>query len=177
MFTVTGDVATPATIELGSNTSLEACLDAVEVDGSLKMACVGGVFGGVTRELDLPPTARSLEAARLGTEGTVELLNDRRCPVALAGERASFGAEENSGRCVPGREGTVQLTELLRSIYDGTYDPEKIRELGRVMRRSSNCAIGRHAPRPTVSAIDAFGPEFRAHADGRCPSGTCTERL
>jgi len=177
LFTLSGDVAAPATIELGSDDSLAACLDAVELDGSFKMACVGGVFGGVTRTLDIDPTARSLETAGLGTEGAIELFNEGRCPVSIAGERAKFGSEENSGRCVPGREGTVQLTKLLRAIYDGSYDGEKIRELARVMRRSSNCAIGRNTPRPVVSAIDAFDPEFRAHADGRCSSGACTERL
>ena len=177
LFTLSGDVAAPATIELGSNDSLAACLAAVELDGSLKMACVGGVFGGVTRTLDIDPTARSLKAAELGTEGAIELFDERRCPVSIAGERAKFGSEENSGRCVPGREGTVQLTKLLRSIYDGSYEGENIRELARVMRRSSNCAIGRHAPRPATTAIAEFEPEFRAHADGRCSSGACTERL
>ena len=177
LFTVSGDVAAPATIELDADDSLTTCLEAVELDGSLKLACVGGVFGGVTRTLDIAPTARTLHAAKLGTGGAVELLNERRCPVKIAGERAKFGAEENSGRCVPGREGTVQLTKLLRSIYDGSYDAVKIRELARVMRRSSNCAIGRNTPRPAMSAIDEFEPEFRAHADGRCSSGACTERL
>ncbi|MFC6767622.1 NADH-ubiquinone oxidoreductase-F iron-sulfur binding region domain-containing protein, partial [Natrinema soli] len=97
--------------------------------------------------------------------------------VAAAGERARFAATENSGRCVPGREGTKQLTELLRELYTGSFRSDDIRELGRVMTRSSNCQIGAHAPRPVITAMDEFEPEFRAHADGRCPSGTCTEKL
>lgn len=177
LFTVTGDVASPATIELPPGSSLAETRDAVEMSGSFKMACVGGVLGGFVRDLDVAASARSLQAADLGTDGVVELLNDERCALADAGERARFAATENSGRCVPGREGTEQLAELLRDIYDGTFATAEIRELGRVMARSSNCRIGARAPRPVTTAIDAFEPEFRAHAAGRCPSGTCTENL
>jgi NADH-quinone oxidoreductase subunit F len=175
--TVTGDVPDPATVELGSSASLGAVREAVEMDGSFKMACVGGVLGGITRNLDMAPTAQSLRAAGLGTDGVVELFDTDRCAVETVGRRARFAAKENSGRCVPGREGTKQLAELLRDIYQGSFENNKIRELGRVMRQSSNCQIGAHAPRPVTTAIDEFEPEFRAHTDGHCPSGTCTEKL
>lgn len=177
LLTVTGDVAAPATIEVGADARLSTVRNAVELEGSFKMACVGGVFGGLTRTLDVAPTAAELTAAGLGTEGVVELLNDERCAVATAGERARFASEANSGRCVPGREGTVQLTELLRAVYRGSFDRAKIRELGRVMSRSSNCLLGAHAPRPVLTAMDEFESSFEAHADGRCPSGTCSDKL
>ncbi|NUB93817.1 NADH dehydrogenase FAD-containing subunit [Haloterrigena sp. SYSU A121-1] len=177
LVTVTGDVETPATVELDSSATLEATRDAVSMDGSFKMACVGGVFGGFTTDLDVIPTAQSLTAVDLGTDGVVELLSDGRCAVATAGERARFASETNSGRCVPGREGTKQLAELLRDVYAGAFRSDEIRELGRVMARSSNCQIGATAPRPVITAIDEFESEFRAHANGRCPSGTCTDHL
>ncbi|SEP12142.1 NADH-quinone oxidoreductase subunit F [Halogranum amylolyticum] len=177
LLTVTGDVVSPAVLELGPEADLSVVRDAVQLDGSFKMACVGGVFGGITCTLTVAPTAQSLTKAGLGTDGVVELLNEESCAVANAGERARFASEANSGRCVPGREGTKQLTELLREIYRGSFDGEKIRELGRVMTRSSNCQIGAHAPRPVITAIDAFESEFEAHVDGHCPSGTCTEKL
>lgn len=177
LVTVTGDVTAPATVELGPGSTLAAVRDAVEMDGTEKLACVGGEFGGITRTLDVAPTAQSLAAAGLGTEGVVELLNEERCAVATVGDRARFASEANSGRCVPGREGTRQLTELLRAIYQGSYEPDEIRELGRVMSRTSNCLLGAHAPRPVVTAMDEFESEFEAHATGRCPSGTCTDKL
>ena len=104
----------------------------------------------------------------------VELLGERRCLVALVGERARTASEENCGRCVPCREGSKQLTELLREVYDGDYDGAGIRELGRVMRRTSICDFGSEAPRPVLTAMNAFEEEFSAHADGRCPAGVCT---
>ncbi|WP_247004113.1 NADH-ubiquinone oxidoreductase-F iron-sulfur binding region domain-containing protein [Halosolutus gelatinilyticus] len=177
LVTVTGDIETPVTVELDSRATLEAARDAVSMDGSFKMACVGGVFGGISSDLSVELTAQSLSAASLGTDGAVELLSDRRCVVATVGERARFASEANSGRCVPGREGTKQLTELLRDLYAGSFRSDEIRELGRVMGRSSNCRIGATAPRPVITAMDEFEPEFRAHADGRCPSGTCSDQL
>jgi NADH-quinone oxidoreductase subunit F len=177
LVTVTGDVAAPATLELDSDTDLSAVRNAVDLAGSFKMACVGGVFGGFTGTLEVGVTASQLIDAGLGTEGVVELLNEERCAVATVGERAHFATESNSGRCVPGREGTTQLTELLREIYQGSFDRAKIRELGRVMTRTSNCQVGADAPRPVLTAIDEFESSFEAHVDGRCPSGTCTEKL
>ncbi|WP_267643441.1 NADH-ubiquinone oxidoreductase-F iron-sulfur binding region domain-containing protein [Haloarchaeobius amylolyticus] len=177
LVTATGDVAAPATVELPPGGRLDAVREAVDLTGRYELACVGGVLGGFTRELGVAPTAPSLAAASLGTDGVVELLTEDTCVVAVAGERARFAADENSGRCVPGREGTVQLAELVRDVYDGEYDPEKIRELGRVMRRSANCQLGSHAPRPVVTAMDEFAPAFRAHTEGHCPAGTCTTRL
>jgi len=177
LFTVTGDVAAHATVELRSTGSLADAADAVSLDGGFKMACVGGVLGGLTGDLDVAPTAQSLRAAGLGTDGGLELLTEGRCALATAGERARFAAEENSGRCVPGREGTTQLAELLRDIYGGTFETDKLRELARTMERTANCRLGANAPRPVTTGMDEFEPEFRAHTDGRCPSDTCTEKL
>lgn len=175
LVTVSGDVAAPATVELSTSGSLAAVRDAVTLDGALKMACVGGQFGGLTRSLDYPPSAPALSGAGLGTHGAVELLDDSRCAVATAGRRARFAEEENCGRCVPCREGSVQLTDLLRAVYGGDYRGETIRELARVMRTTSTCDFGQAAARPVTTAMDAFETEFHAHAEGRCPSGECEE--
>lgn len=175
--TVSGDVESRATVELPEDDSLDATLGAVSMTGDRKAACVGGRFGGVTRDLDVGVDPASLAAAGLGTEGTVHLLADDRCVVEFVGQRARFAAEENCGRCVPCREGTTQLADLLREVYDGAYDREGIEELVRVMETSSICAFGVEAGRPARTALDAFESEFEAHADGRCPAGTCLDPL
>ena len=175
--TVTGDVATPATVELPGTEPVGTALDAVEVDGAFKAACVGGRFGGVTRDLDVAVDPVSLTAAGLGTEGVVHLLGPDRCVVEFVGSRTRYAAEENCGRCVPCREGTTQLAGLLRDVYDGGYDPEGIEELVRVMETSSICAFGVEAGRPARTALAEFESEFEAHADGRCPAGACLDPL
>ncbi|WP_394352038.1 NADH-ubiquinone oxidoreductase-F iron-sulfur binding region domain-containing protein [Halorussus amylolyticus] len=140
---------------------------------SFKLAVVGGQFGGLTRDLDVPASAPALRGAGLGTEGAVELFGDDACPVAVAGTRTKFAREENCGRCVPCREGSKQLTDLLREVYDGAYRREKLGELARVVGETSICEFGQAAARPVATAIAEFDAEFAAHADGRCPSGAC----
>ncbi|WP_313694670.1 NADH-ubiquinone oxidoreductase-F iron-sulfur binding region domain-containing protein [Halorarum halobium] len=173
--TVTGDVAAPATVELRESDSLADAVDAVEVEGTVKAACVGGRFGGLTRDLDVGVDPEALSAANLGTDGTVHVLAEDSCVVEFVGRRARFAAEGNCGRCVPCREGTTQLTALLRAVYDGEYDADGIEELGRVMATSSLCSFGVRAGRPARTALAAFESEFAAHADGRCPAGQCVE--
>lgn len=171
--TVEGDVAAPATVELPETGTLDRAIDAVELENGLKAACVGGRFGGVTPSLDVGVGGEALTAAGLGTEGTVHVLSEERCVLEFVGTRARFAADVNCGRCVPCREGTTQLVELLRDIYEGEYDQRKIGELTGVMAETSLCEFGVAAGRPARTAMEAFGAEFEAHAEGRCPDGNC----
>ncbi|WP_121823512.1 NADH-ubiquinone oxidoreductase-F iron-sulfur binding region domain-containing protein [Halostella salina] len=173
--TVRGDVAAPATVELPETATLGDAADAVDVDGEVKAACVGGRFGGITRSLDAALSPDALAEAGLGTEGVVELLAEDRCLVEFVGKRAQFAADENCGRCVPCREGTAQLANKLRAVYDRSYDPEGIAELVGVMESSSICTFGVDAGRPARTAMQAFESEFEAHARGQCPAGSCLD--
>ncbi|WP_458207947.1 NADH-ubiquinone oxidoreductase-F iron-sulfur binding region domain-containing protein [Haladaptatus sp. NG-SE-30] len=175
LMTVTGDVQASATIEIPPEGTLAIARDAVSMDGVFKMACVGGQFGGITQSLDYSPRPSTLSKAQLGTEGVAELFNEQRCVVATVGTRSKFAQEENCGRCVPCREGSKQATNLLRELYDGEYNDASLRELARTMRKTSICEFGRTATRPVTTAMNEFEPEFRAHADGHCPTGTCEE--
>lgn len=177
LVSVTGDVDEPATVELAETAQLSDALDVVSVDGEFKAASVGGRFGGLTASLDESPDPEALAAAGLGTEGVVEVLSTDRCVVEFVGKRAQFAADTNCGRCVPCREGTTQLAELLRDLYAGRYDADGIEELLRVMESSSICTFGVDAGRPTRSARTEFDAEFRAHADGHCPAGSCQQSL
>lgn len=172
LVTVSGDVPESATVELSTGAPLSRALDAVESPDSARYA-VGGRFGGLTRTLDTPVSAPAMAAAGLGTEGAIEVLSTDRCIVATVGERAAFAREENCGRCVPCREGSKQLHESLREVYDGAFDASEVRELARTMRTTSLCAFGEAAARPVKTALSEFETEFRAHAKGRCPAGAC----
>ena len=175
LVTVTGDVASPATVELSADATLDRTLDAVDLPNGFRAAAVGGRFGGLTDSLAVAPTPAALAEAGLGTDGTVEVLGEDRCVLAFAGRRTRVAAETNCGRCVPCREGSTQLAELLRDVYDRDFDPEAIAELARTMAGASVCAFGVEAARPARTAVADFEAEVAAHADGRCPAGACTE--
>ncbi|MFC4358533.1 NADH-ubiquinone oxidoreductase-F iron-sulfur binding region domain-containing protein [Halobium salinum] len=173
LVSVTGDVDGSAVVEIPTGGSLATAAEAVGFEGNPKLAVVGGQFGGLTRTLDHPASAPGLRSADLGTAGVVELFDDGACALAAVGRRARFGEEENCGRCVPCREGSKQLTGMLRDIYDGEYRDAKLRELARVARESSTCSFGRELARTVLTGVDQFENEFAAHAEGRCPAGEC----
>ncbi|WP_277552958.1 NADH-ubiquinone oxidoreductase-F iron-sulfur binding region domain-containing protein [Halobaculum limi] len=171
LVTVVGDRR--RTVELPTDASLSRAL----VEGECgAFACVGGRFGGVTRDLDTPVAAPALRGAGLGTNGSVEPFStgeDGACAVAVAGRRIATAREENCGRCVPCREGSTQAHERLRAVYNGDLSTTRLRELARTMRRTSLCGFGRDAARPLASVLSEFEADLRAHADGRCPAGVC----
>lgn len=169
----TGDVAAPAVVELPETATLEDGLGAVAPTGPIKAAAVGGQFGGFTADLDIQAHPGALGDADLGTDGRVEILTTDRCVVAEIGRRARTASETNCGRCVPCREGTTQLVGLLRAVYDGEVQAEKIQELCRVMDTTSLCAFGVQAARSVRTGLAGFQSEFTAHANGTCPAGVC----
>jgi NADH-quinone oxidoreductase subunit F len=175
LVTVAGDVDAPATVELAGDEPLSAAVDAVEPAGEVDAACVGGRFGGLTDSLDVVADPDALADADLGTDGRVELLAADRCVLEFVGRRAQFAADANCGRCVPCREGATQLADLLRGVYDGDYDPAGIEELTRVMDGTSACDFGVDAARPARTAVARFDDILAAHAEGRCPAGSCFE--
>jgi len=165
-------VAPPATVELPTDAPVGRALGALDTRRAPGWAVVGGRFGGLTRDLDVPASAPALLAADCGTAGAVESFAGA-CALAAVGRRAAFARNANCGRCVPCREGSKQLHEGLRAVYDGDHDEADLRELLRVMGETSLCAFGREAARPARTALDRFAGEVRAHADGDCPAGEC----
>ncbi|WP_348610234.1 NADH-ubiquinone oxidoreductase-F iron-sulfur binding region domain-containing protein [Halobaculum rarum] len=147
-----------------------------ETGSSEAFACVGGQFGGLTRDLDTPASAPALRGVGLGTNGSIEPFvegSEGGCPVVVAGRRMRVAREENCGRCVPCRTGSVRAHELLREVYAGAFAESRLRELARTMGRTSLCGFGADAARPLATALDEFAADLRAHADGRCPAGVC----
>lgn len=70
VLTVTGDVASPVTLELSTADELSTVREAVRMHGELKAACVGDVFGGITDTLAVPASVNGLTAAQLGTNAS-----------------------------------------------------------------------------------------------------------
>ena len=177
LVTVEGDVAAPVTVELPETATLSAAIEVADLADGIKAASVGGRFGGLTASLDVGVDPGSLSAAGLGTDGVVHVLAEGECVLEFIGKRTAFAADANCGRCVPCREGTTQLAELLRDVYEGEYDPAKIEELTEVMAGTSICEFGVAAARPAQTAVEEFGAELAAHAEGQCPDGACIQPM
>ncbi len=146
----------------------------------LKAVQIGGPSGGCipTALWDTPVDYESLigAGAVMGSGGLI-VLDDTTCMVEMARFFMAFVQKESCGKCVPCREGTRRLLEILERIVVGEAEPEdleRLRGLSETVRGASLCALGQTAPNPLLSTLRYFPEEYLEHVhDKRCRAGTC----
>jgi len=148
---------------------------------AFKAVQIGGPSGGclTAEHLDLPLDFDSLDevGAMVGSGGLV-VMNEATCMVQVARFFMQFTQHESCGKCVPCREGTRQLLELLDDIIEGRSDAgtlELLEELCENVAVSSLCGLGKSAPAPVLSTLTQFRAEYEAHVEAKlCPTKQCT---
>ncbi len=189
-FALTGHVANTGLIEVPFGTTLRQIIFEIgggvidengKIDNSaFKAVQIGGPSGGclIEEHLDIPLDFDSLGkvGAMIGSGGLV-VMNKSTCMVQIARFFMQFTQHESCGKCIPCREGTRQMLELLDSIMDGRADEstlDLLEELCMTVSKASLCGLGKSAPSPVLSTLKQFREEYLAHvADKRCPSGQC----
>lgn len=140
----------------------------------------GGPSGGClpTSLLDLAVDYESLTQAGsiMGSGGMIVADSDT-CMVDLARYFLTFVQAESCGKCVPCREGTMQMLEILTEITEGKGKPDDLDlllTLGRIIKSGSLCALGGTAPNPVLTTIKYFRQEYEAHIHHKqCPARVC----
>lgn len=89
----------------------------------------------------------------------------------------NFTQNESCGKCVPCREGTKRMLELLTDITEGRGTMEHIElleKLADTISATALCGLGKTAASPVVSTLKYFRDEYVAHVvDKKCPAGQC----
>ncbi|MEG1858243.1 MAG: NADH-ubiquinone oxidoreductase-F iron-sulfur binding region domain-containing protein, partial [Pseudoflavonifractor sp.] len=145
-----------------------------------KAVQIGGPSGGclIETNLDLPLDFDSLKAVggMIGSGGLV-VMDDSTCMVEVARFFMHFTQNESCGKCVPCREGTRRMLEILERIVDGRGeegDIELLLELSDVISNTALCGLGKTASYPVLGTIRYFRDEYEAHIrEKRCPAGAC----
>ncbi len=183
-FALTGNVNNTGLIEVPMGTTLSTVIfdigGGVKGGKGFKAVQIGGPSGGcLTKEhLELPLDFDSLSkvGAMIGSGGLV-VMDEDTCMVSIARFFMNFTQHESCGKCVPCREGTHVMLELLDDIVNGTGSPETIDtllELADTISETSLCGLGKTAPSPVVSTIVQFKDEYLSHViDKKCPTKTC----
>jgi NAD-dependent dihydropyrimidine dehydrogenase PreA subunit len=120
----------------------------------------------------------------MGSGGLV-VMDEETCMVDIAKFFMDFIQRESCGKCIPCREGTRRMLEILESItskpHNGTDALERFKgvmqleKLGKVIKETSLCGLGQSAPNPVLSTLRWFRNEYEAHIFERtCPAGACT---
>ena len=183
-FALTGNIQNAGLIEVPMGTTLrEVIFDiggGVRDGGEFKAVQIGGPSGGCLTEehFDLPLDFDSLSkvGAIIGSGGLV-VMDQKTCMVEVARFFMDFTQKESCGKCVPCREGTKRMLEILNRIVDGKGedgDIELLKELGEAISKTALCGLGKTAAGPVLSTIKYFEDEYRAHIyDKKCPAGAC----
>ena len=112
----------------------------------------------------------------IGSGGLV-VMDSNTCMVEVARFFMNFTQNESCGKCVPCREGTKRMLEILERIVAGEGvdgDIELLLELAETISATALCGLGKSAPSPVVSTIKNFRHEYEAHIyEKRCPANAC----
>lgn len=183
-FALTGNVVNTGLVEVPMGTTLETVIfdlgGGVKNGKEFKAVQIGGPSGGcLTKEhlnLSLDFDSLTKVGAMIGSGGLV-VMDEDTCMVGIARYFINFTQHESCGKCVPCREGTHAMLELLNDIVDGKGSVETIDmllDLADTISETSLCGLGKTAPSPVVSTIKQFYPEYHAHViDKICPAKKC----
>ncbi|HOO79687.1 MAG TPA: NADH-quinone oxidoreductase subunit NuoF [Lachnospiraceae bacterium] len=186
-FALTGNVNNTGLIEVPMGTPLRKVIFDIGggvKGGEFKAVQIGGPSGGCLcyndkdNHLDLPLDFDSLKkvGAMIGSGGLV-VMNNKSCMVEVARFFMNFTQNESCGKCVPCREGTKRMLELLDDIVEGRGTLEHLElleELAETVSETALCGLGKTAASPVTSTLKYFRDEYIAHVvEKRCPAGQC----
>lgn len=183
-FALTGNIENTGLIEVPMGTTLREVI--FDIGGGIrngkkfKAVQIGGPSGGclTSEHLDLPLDFDSLKkaGAMIGSGGLV-VMDEDTCMVEVARFFMNFTKNESCGKCVPCREGTKRMLEILDGIVAGKgklEDIDMLLELADTISATALCGLGKTAPSPVVSTIKNFRDEYITHiVDRKCTSKTC----
>ncbi|HOX85533.1 MAG TPA: NADH-quinone oxidoreductase subunit NuoF [bacterium] len=198
IFALSGKVCNTGLVEVPMGTTLREVI--FDIGGGIpngkefKAVQIGGPSGGALPEsvIDTAVDYESLKSigAMMGSGGLV-VMDETTCMVDLAKYFMTFIASESCGKCIPCREGTKRLLEILERLtqsYRSEKSPEDallrfqgmvyMERLADVIKNTSLCGLGQTAANPVLSTLRYFRDEYEAHLyDRKCPAGHCRELL
>jgi NADH:ubiquinone oxidoreductase subunit F (NADH-binding) len=197
VFALSGKVTRTGLVEIEMGTPLEDIV--MKIGGGIpdglafKAVQIGGPSGGCIPKshLSTPVDYESLKqvGAMMGSGGLV-VMDEKNCMVDVAKFFMEFIQRESCGKCIPCREGTRRMLEILQAItrprgaesdsqaLDRFKGVLQLEELAQVIRDTSLCGLGQTAANPVLSTLRWFSAEYEAHVyDRSCPAGACTALL
>ena len=181
-FALTGNVVNTGLIEVPMGTTIREVI--FDIGGGIpdgkkfKAVQIGGPSGGCCcasdEHLDLPLDFDSLKGigAMIGSGGLV-VMDEDTCMVETARFFMSFTQNESCGKCVPCREGTKRMLEILNRIINNEgslEDLDMLEKLSQTITETALCGLGQSACKPVQSTLRYFRKEYLAHVvDHHCP--------
>jgi NADH:ubiquinone oxidoreductase subunit F (NADH-binding)/Pyruvate/2-oxoacid:ferredoxin oxidoreductase delta subunit len=194
VFALTGKVNNTGLVEVPMGIRLSEIIEdiggGIQDGKQFKAVQIGGPSGGCIplKHLDIEIDYESLKTvgAMMGSGGLV-VMDEDTCMVDVARFFLSFITRESCGKCIPCREGTQRMFEILDNIVSpySKMKSEKdnlarfnmvmnLENLAQVIKDTSLCGLGQSAPNPVLSTLRFFREEYEAHIyDRTCPARQC----
>jgi NADH:ubiquinone oxidoreductase subunit F (NADH-binding)/Pyruvate/2-oxoacid:ferredoxin oxidoreductase delta subunit len=194
VFALSGKIKLTGLIEIPMGTTVREILfniaGGIRNNKKFKSVQIGGPSGGcITEEnLDIQIDYNSLiEAGAMMGSGGLVVMDEDTCMVDVAKFFMDFIQRESCGKCIPCREGTKRMLEILENITHRPHGTNghsaleringviQLERLGKVIKETSLCGLGQTAPNPVLSTLKWFRHEYEEHIFGRtCSAGVCT---
>jgi len=195
IITLSGKIANNGIVEVEMGTALSTIVNVIGagVKNSKKFKAIqlGGPAGSFITEENLNLKLDYDELKQVGTfmgSGCIVVLDENTCMVDLTKFYLNFIQKESCGKCIPCREGTQRMFEILEKItkipkdetshqtlerFKGVMQLENIAE---VIKDTSLCGLGKNAANTFLSSIKWFRDEYEEHIfDRKCRAGVCKE--
>jgi NADH:ubiquinone oxidoreductase subunit F (NADH-binding)/Pyruvate/2-oxoacid:ferredoxin oxidoreductase delta subunit len=193
VFAVAGKGRMSGVVEIEMGTTVREILDDI-ADGikegkELKAVQLGGASGSfITGDnLDIPVDYDAMKEKGIGMgAGGFIIIDETTCMVDLVRHLMEFMHTESCGKCIPCREGTGRMLEILESVIRKPISEDsgttlerfkgvmQLETIASVMRDTSLCGLGQTAPNPFLSALKNFRDEFEEHIfDRKCRANIC----
>lgn len=198
VFALSGKIVNGGLVEVPMGITLREVV--FEIGGGIpnnkkfKAVQIGGPSGGCLPEsvIDTQVDYESLRnvGAMMGSGGFV-VMDEDTCMVDVAKFFLTFIQNESCGKCVPCREGTKRMLEIIERIpvrYGNNGNKTEqlqrfkgiihLQRLADVIKDTSLCGLGQSAPNPVLSGLKYFRDEYEEHLfERKCKAKVCKELL
>ncbi|MFZ4739961.1 MAG: NADH-ubiquinone oxidoreductase-F iron-sulfur binding region domain-containing protein [Bacteroidales bacterium] len=195
VFTLSGKITFNGIIEVEMGKSFEDIIfkigGDVKKNKQFKAIQLGGPAGTclVKENLNISADYEDLKSidAIMGS-GSIVVMDEETCIVDITKFYINFIQHESCGKCIPCREGTQRMLEILEKItkipkdeashqtlerFKGVMQLESIAE---VIKDTSLCGLGKTAANTFLSSLKWFRDEYEEHIfDRKCKAGVCKE--
>jgi NADH:ubiquinone oxidoreductase subunit F (NADH-binding)/(2Fe-2S) ferredoxin len=195
VFTLSGKITFNGIIEVEMGKSFEDIIfkigGDVKKNRQFKAIQLGGPAGTclVKENLNISADYEDLKSidAIMGS-GSIVVMDEETCIVDITKFYINFIQHESCGKCIPCREGTQRMLEILEKItkipkdeashqtlerFKGVMQLESIAE---VIKDTSLCGLGKTAANTFLSSLKWFRDEYEEHIfDRKCKAGVCKE--
>jgi len=188
IFRLAGAVENPGFVEVDLSATLEEVINGpgggFRHGRKPKAILVGGPLGGFfpVHLLKLGLNHETiLEMGGSLALGTIQVLDERDCIIALVRNQLEFILQQPGAQCPACQTGLTRIKDLLDRVASGEAGPATMEELQQAcetLKLKASCQLGRLAVNPILTSLHYFADEYRMHTDNKhCPARVCPKLL